>query len=198
MSKEFWDQRYAGDGFVYGHHPNLFFCREIRKLKPGRLLLPGEGEGRNAVYAARLGWDVVAFDQSREGQRKALELAADKKVKIHYEAVSLEEFKVKPEYFDCLALIFVHFPIDQRKYFHRKLLTYLKPGGVMIMEVFSKDQLGKPSGGPQHLDMLYSEKELLEDFSELKLNQVQHLDTELNEGRYHEGIASVIRLTGRK
>lgn len=78
MAKAFWDQRYAEDGFVYGPHPNLFFCKELGKLKPGRLLLPGEGEGRNAVYAARRGWEVVAFDQSSEGQRKALALAAQK------------------------------------------------------------------------------------------------------------------------
>ncbi|MDX9941249.1 MAG: methyltransferase domain-containing protein [Bacteroidales bacterium] len=198
MAKAFWDQRYAEDGFVYGPHPNLFFCKELGKLKPGRLLLPGEGEGRNAVYAARRGWEVVAFDQSSEGQRKALALAAQKQLSIEYLVCGVDAFEAEPESFDCLALIFVHFPSVERKGIHQKLISYLKPEGTLIMEVFSKEQLGRKSGGPQHRDMLYSEEELMEDFGLLKSAKILHLETELTEGRYHEGLASVIRLIGKK
>lgn len=198
MAKEFWDQRYAEKGFVYGHQPNFFFCKELGKLQPGRLLLPGEGEGRNAVFAARRGWEVVAFDQSREGQRKALELAAQKKARIRYEVTTIDNFEATPESFDCLALIFVHFPSGERRQVHQKLMTYLKPGGTMIMEVFSKDQLGRKSGGPQHLDFLYSKEDLREDFSVLATLDLEETETELKEGRYHEGMASVIRVIGKK
>lgn len=196
--KDFWDQRYAEEGFVYGHEPNEFFRREIEKFKPGRLLLPGEGEGRNAAFAASLGWKVVAFDQSGQGKLKAMELAKRNSVSFDYQVADIEAFCAEEETFDCLALVFVHFPERERKRLHEKLLSFLKPGGVIIMEVFSKDQLGKRSGGPQHLDLLYSAEELEEDFKQLKDLQIIATETQLSEGRYHEGLAAVIRLTGKK
>ncbi|MEE4177944.1 MAG: class I SAM-dependent methyltransferase [Bacteroides sp.] len=198
MAKEFWDQRYAEDGFVYGHHPNIFFCKKLGKLAPGRLLLPGEGEGRNAVYAARRGWEVVAFDQSTKGREKALKLASQKKVNIEYQVCKTDDFEAEQESFDCLALIFVHFHAEERKRIHQKLFSYLKPGGTLIMEVFSKDQLGRESGGPQHIDLLYLEKDLCEDFPRLQSFHIEQTEIELKEGRYHEGKASVIRLVGKK
>ncbi len=196
--KDFWDQRYAEEGFVYGYEPNEFFLREIKKFNPGRLLLPGEGEGRNATYAASLGWEVAAFDQSGQGKQKAMELAKLKTVSFDYQVADIEAFVAEEESFDCLALVFVHFPERERKKLHEKLLSFLKPGGVIIMEVFSKDQLGKRSGGPQHLDLLYSAEDLAEDFKQLKDLQITATETHLNEGRYHEGMAAVIRLTGKK
>ncbi len=196
--KDFWDQRYAEEGFVYGHEPNEFFRREIEKLIPGRLLLPGEGEGRNAAFAASLGWEVVAFDQSIQGKKKAMELAKRNTVSFDYQVADIEAFSAEEETFDCLALVFVHFPERERKRLHQKLLTFLKPGGTFIMEVFSKDQLGKRSGGPQHLDLLYSTDDLAEDFKKMKELQITATETQLKEGRYHEGTAAVIRLAGRK
>lgn len=196
--RDFWDQRYAAKEYVYGEVPNEFFRKEIEKLNPGKILLPGEGEGRNAVFAATLGWEVVAFDQSREGRKKALELASRKNVTFSYQVTDMNEFVADHGTFDCIAMIFVHFSEPERQIFHKKLLSLLKPGGTLIMEVFSKDQLGRKSGGPQHLDLLYSEEDLRADFSGLNLLQIQALETNLKEGRYHEGMAAVIRLAGKK
>jgi len=183
---------------VYGHEPNEFFRREIEKLIPGRLLLPGEGEGRNAAFAASLGWEVVAFDQSIQGKKKAMELAKRNTVSFDYLVADIEAFSAEEETFDCLAIIFVHFPERERKRLHQKLLAFLKPGGTFIMEVFSKDQLGRKSGGPQHPELLYTEQDMTEDFGHLKELQIAATETQLKEGRYHEGTAAVIRLTGRK
>jgi SAM-dependent methyltransferase len=196
--KDFWDQRYAEEEYVYGEFPNEFFRKEIEKLNPGKILLPGEGEGRNAVFAATLGWEVVAFDQSRKGRKKALELAGRKNVTLGYQVIGIDEFVADPGTFDCIAIIFVHFSEPERQILHKKLLSLLKTGGTLIMEVFSKDQLGRKSGGPQHLDLLYSEEDLRADFSGLNLLHIQALETNLHEGRYHEGMAAVIRLTGKK
>lgn len=196
--KDFWDQRYAEEEYVYGEVPNEFFRKEIEKLNPGKILLPGEGEGRNAVFAATLGWEVVAFDQSREGRKKALELAGRKNVTLGYQVTGIDEFVADPGTFDSIAIIFVHFSEPERQILHKKLLSLLKTGGTLIMEVFSKDQLGRKSGGPQHLDLLYSEEDLRADFSGLNLLHIQALETNLHEGRYHEGMAAVIRLTGKK
>jgi hypothetical protein len=87
--KAFWDERYAAKEYAYGTTPNLFFKEKIEKIeKRGLALFPAEGEGRNAVYAAQLGWKVEAFDISDSGQRKALALAKEKEVEIEYSVVS--------------------------------------------------------------------------------------------------------------
>ena len=195
---KFWDERYAEKEFAYGEKPNEFFRQELLKLPPGRLLLPGEGEGRNAVFAASIGWEVIAFDQSEEGRKKALSLANQKGVNLKYQITSINDFENKPESFDCIALIFVHFSEAERKTIHQKLFSFLRPGGKIIMEVFSKSQLGRSSGGPKLPEMLYSEPELREDFLNLNALQITELEVELNEGKYHQGKAMLIRLLGEK
>ena len=105
MSKEMWDQRYAESEYVYGINPNEFFKQELDKLVPGKILLPAEGEGRNAVYAAEKGWVVSAFDQSEEGRKKSMLLAADRKVTIDYHIRDLETHDYPVDHFDAIALV---------------------------------------------------------------------------------------------
>lgn len=195
---KFWDERYASEEFVYGEEPNEFFRQEIMKLTPGRLLLPGEGEGRNALFAASFGWDVLAVDQSSEGRKKAMMLANRKGHSFEYYLGNIDDFVAPENSFDCIALIFVHFPEGERSTIHKKLVTFLKPGGKIIMEVFSKRQLGRNSGGPKLPELLYSESELKDDFSTLGKLQVTELEAELNEGNYHVGKAVLIRLLAEK
>ena len=73
--KQFWDERYGDDEYAYGTKPNTWFAEQLARMAQGRLLLPAEGEGRNAVYAAKLGWEVTAFDISAAGRDKAMRLA---------------------------------------------------------------------------------------------------------------------------
>lgn len=89
---EFWNTRYAAEEYVYGEKPNAYFKDMIDGLPPGRVLVPGAGEGRDAVYAATLGWQVVAFDLSSEGRRKALQLASRHQVHIDYHIMDVAEF----------------------------------------------------------------------------------------------------------
>jgi len=193
-----WDKRYSDEAFAYGTEPNAFFKVELLKLKAGKLLLPAEGEGRNAVFAAMNNWDVVAFDQSEQGKLKALGLAENCQVKIRYDIAGFEEFDFEKEAFDCIALIYAHVPEIKRKQYHRKMMDYLKPGGIMLLEGFSKQQLGNKSGGPGQLEMLFAKDDLLDDFSELETIKLEELDVELNEGDFHKGKASVIRYIGKK
>ncbi|WP_372642721.1 class I SAM-dependent methyltransferase [Ancylomarina sp.] len=197
-ASEMWDERYANENFVYGTEPNVFFKEELLKLKVGRLLLPAEGEGRNAVFAASQSWQVSAFDLSKEGRFKALELARKNQVKIDYEVAGFEDLTFEKESFDCIALIYAHVPEDKRKVYHQLIAKYLKPDGILILEGFSKGQLGKESGGPGQIGMLFSKENLLDDFSELETIKLQELDLELSEGEFHQGTASVIRYVGRK
>ncbi|MCY1719058.1 methyltransferase domain-containing protein [Prolixibacteraceae bacterium Z1-6] len=195
---DFWNKRYCTKEFAYGESPNQFLVEELKKLKPEKILFPAEGEGRNAVYAATLGWEVTAFDPSREGKKKAELLAAKHNSKIDYQIAGYQDVTFPPDYFDCLVLIFAHMPPDKRNEYHQKLLGFLKPGGRLLVEGFAKEQIEKNTGGPQHVDMLFSKEELQTDFSNLSEITILEKETSLDEGPFHQGIASVIRITGKK
>ncbi|MGB5031134.1 MAG: class I SAM-dependent methyltransferase, partial [Saprospiraceae bacterium] len=100
-----WNERYSSHDFAYGTSPNLFFKEEITKLPVGTILFPAEGEGRNAVFAASLGWHTVAFDISMEGKNKAMRLAESCNVSIDYQVGLLENMNYYNEQFDVIALI---------------------------------------------------------------------------------------------
>jgi len=201
--KEFWNARYGSGEYIYGTDPNVFFSKEIQKLKPGKALFPAEGEGRNAVFGAGCGWEVKAFDQSEEGKKKALQLALLKGVEIEYAVTSVEEFEAAEESFDALVLIFAHFPAGVRKEFHQKLASMLKPGGILILEGFSKQHLefnskNPQAGGPKDLGMLFSEEELQDDFSGFRIQFLEERIVNLNEGEFHSGESAVVRLVAEK
>lgn len=197
-----WDERYRQPGYAYGELPNVFFKQELDRLKPGTILLPAEGEGRNAVYAATRGWTVFAFDQSREGQRKALQLASRKGVTLNYQ-VSTGTLPYQPGQFDAVALIYAHFSDDIRSSLHQQLAGFVKPGGVIILEAFSKKHLPYVTqnpgvGGPKEVSLLLSLDEIQTDFSDFEPLQLSEEIIQLQEGHYHNGTGSVLRFVGRK
>ena len=196
--KNLWDERYSSLEYVYGKEPNGFFSSELGERTPGRLLLPGEGEGRNAVHAAISGWEVHAFDQSAAARKKAFTLASEAGVNLTYELNSLEEFPFLADTYDAVALIYFHAPPAQRQYLHLKALESLKPGGHIILEGFHKEQLGRNTGGPGSLEMLFDEDMLRADFSGMENLRLEKHLINLNEGPFHQGEASVIRFTGTK
>jgi len=196
--EQFWDERYATSQFVYGKEPNAFLASELSKLKPGRILLPGEGEGRNAVHAAREGWKVDAFDQSRVGKEKALAFASDMGVQIQYKACPLEEFPFQDKRYDLVGLVFVHAPGPGRTYLHKQVSGTLLPGGMVLLEAFHMEQLGRNTGGPKSLDYLFDEEMLLSDFAGLTPVMLEKKLVRLNEGPFHQGEAAVIRYIGVK
>lgn len=194
----FWNERFGEEEYAYGEAPNKFVVDQLAKLKPGKILFPAEGEGRNAVYAATHGWDVTAFDPSIEGKKKAELLAAKHNIEIKYLIDGYETVDFPKEHFDCIVLVFAHMPPPKRNEYHKKLSTFLKPGGVIILEGFSKEQIVKNTGGPQNIHMLFSKEELQTDFSHFSDMKITAAETILNEGPFHQGIASVIRVSGIK
>ncbi len=194
----FWDSRYNTEQFIYGKAPNMFFSSELNKLSPGNLLLPGEGEGRNAVYAATQGWVVDAFDQSNVGSEKAKKFAGELGVKINYQVCGAEEFQPEEAHYDVVALTFFHADTITRKMVHAKVIRALKTGGLLILEAFHTDQLGMKTGGPQSEELLFNAGKLRDDFSPLELLHLEELTVELDEGPYHQGEAHVIRFLGKK
>ncbi len=195
---EFWNERYSSEDFVYGKEPNEFFKAEIDKLTPGKLLLPCEGEGRNAVYAAKLKWTVDAFDQSEKGKEKCGLLARENNVQFNYTVADAVKIKLQENHYDMIALIFAHFPSGIRKQVHQKCIEALKPGGILLLEAFTPLQLHNQSGGPKNMDMLYTADLLKGDFESLNINYLQELEINLSEGKHHSGKGSVVRLLATK
>lgn len=196
--KEQWDERYSTAEYIYGTEPNAWFAEKLKLIKPGKILFPAEGEGRNAVHAATQGWEAFAFDQSKEGQKKAFRLATEKGVSIQYSLSDLTIFESEPEQFDAIALVFVHMPHEIRQAVHHRLCSFLKPGGHLILEAFTKEQLKNSSGGPRTELLLYEPDFISGDFKNLEFLEFTETTTLLDEGPLHRGEGCVVRLFARK
>lgn len=201
--KTFWNERYRSEDYVYGEAPNAFLASKLAGLKPGKILFPAEGEGRNAVFAAKSGWEVQAFDWSEEGLKKAEKLANKEKVHISYQLGAMEEIHYEPEIFDALGLIFAHFPEANRRVYHQKLSDFLKPGGYLIFEGFSKAHLqfnteNPKAGGPKNEGMLFSLEDIRTDFPDFDWELLEEVNEKLEEGNFHVGEAALIRAFGKK
>jgi ubiquinone/menaquinone biosynthesis C-methylase UbiE len=201
--KEFWDERYDSIAYAYGKKPNEFFKEQLNKLEKGKILLPADGEGRNSVYAAKLGWDVHACDLSSSGKDKAEKLAKEVNVSIRYLVGDFGDLIYSDSQFDAIALIYAHFPAERKNAFHKLVNRYLKVGGFIIFEAFSKNHIKFNSqnsnvGGPKDVEMLYSIEEVNKDFSKYEILILEEIETDLNEGKYHIGRGSVVRFVGRK
>lgn len=197
MTQQFWNSRFAENETVYGEKPNRFFQEFIDSHKPGTLLLPAEGEGRNALYAASKKWKVDAFDFSDTARAKALKKAAERKLKLNYFPLSIEEFQADKKY-GAVGLIYVHLPESLRKFFHRQVYDSLEPGGFLVLEAFAKEQLLFDSGGPRDADLLYDAPSICSDFPFLHVLSCGQREVELNEGPFHQGKAAVLQLVGQK
>jgi 2-polyprenyl-3-methyl-5-hydroxy-6-metoxy-1,4-benzoquinol methylase len=198
-----WNNRYKDPAFAYGTEPNEYLAQQLKGLKPGIILFPAEGEGRNAVYAAKLGWEVSAFDISIEGKKKALGLAEQNGVTVNYKIGKLDELGYQPEQFDVIALIYAHFPPNIRTQYLAELQNYLKPGGTIIIEAFGQNHLDYRSknekvGGPPVAELLYSTSEVSSIFKEMNHIYLREEEVSLQEGIYHNGKGSVVHFIGKK
>ena len=196
--KQFWNERYAEHEFAYGKEPNQFLKEHIHLLPKGKVLFVAEGEGRNAVFAAKNGLQVYAFDYSDSGRNKAKDLASENNVVIDYEVSDVLQLSYKKNSFDAIVFIFAHFPSDIRKKAHEELLSLVKPNGKIVFEAFSKEQLKYTSGGPKESAMLFSEDEVRKEFVNVTFDFLKTQLVMLNEGPYHQGEGKVIRFIGTK
>ncbi|MXO05470.1 bifunctional 2-polyprenyl-6-hydroxyphenol methylase/3-demethylubiquinol 3-O-methyltransferase UbiG [Flavobacterium sp. HBTb2-11-1] len=198
-----WDDRYKSEEFAYGEEPNNYLREQLEKLSPASILFPAEGEGRNAIFAAKLGWKVSAFDISEEGRNKALKLAEANDVSIDYQVGELETLDFEAEQFDAIALIYAHFPAEIKSEIHKQLDQLLRKNGIIIFEAFSKKHLeyvtkNEKVGGPKDIESLFSIEEIKADFSNYEIIELEEKEIELSEGLFHNGTGSVIRFVGRK
>jgi SAM-dependent methyltransferase len=191
-----WDERFSGEEYFYGTEPNAFLAAELSRLPRGRGLFLGEGEGRNAVHAARLGHEVLAVDASAVGRDKALRLARERGVTLAYLLGDVAAVPWDERPFDFAALIFLHLPPDARRAVHVRVVNVLRSGGTLLLESFAKGQLGRGSGGPQRGELLYDMRELQADFAGLVWTLAEEREVRLDESDAHRGLALVNRLVG--
>jgi SAM-dependent methyltransferase len=195
----FWDQRYAAIEYAYGSAPNAgLVALEHLLLRGARVLVPGDGEGRNGVWLATRGHRVSVLDQSAEGLRKCVLLAAANDVSVDTSQADLADYQPEPASFDALVLVFVHLPPEIRRTLHQRLLQALKPGGLLILEGFDRSHAGLPGGGPRDPAWLFDEAMLREDFVGCENLTIELIDTHLDEGPCHQGRARLLRVHGRR
>ncbi|GAA4325754.1 class I SAM-dependent methyltransferase [Mucilaginibacter gynuensis] len=198
-----WNDRYSDSEFAYGEQPNNYLKEQLVKIDPGKILFPAEGEGRNAVFAAQLAWAAYAFDISTQGRKKAEQLAQKNQVTIDYRVGELDTLGYNENEFDAIALIYAHFPAAIKSQMHITLNKYLRKGGMIIFEAFSKNHLhylaqNEKVGGPRDIDSLFSIDEIKADFGNYDFIELEETEILLNEGTYHNGLGSVIRFVACK
>ncbi len=196
--KQMWNDKFKAEQYLYGETPNIVFKSFIDKLEPGKILLPGEGEGRHAVYAALKGWDVTAVDYSEQGRQKALALADKNGVKINYLTHDIINYIPPENYFDVVANIFVHLPSVLRKEVYHNQISGLKQNGILFITAFSTYQYTLSSGGPKDKDLLFTTKGLANEVSNVEILRNEEMIVRLAEGTGHIGLAEMIAFEGRK
>lgn len=193
-----WNERYSKE-FIYGKKENDFLAENIYSHGKGKILCLAEGQGRNAVYLAKLGYNVTAIDYSEEGLKKAEILAEENGVKITTIKQDLNNLDCPSGAWDGIVSVFAHFTEETRKHVHNQALIGLKKDGFFIMEAYSKDQLKYNTGGPKTKDLLYSFEILFDDFNNaLDFKIFQETERNVTEGILHNGKAAVIQMYGIK
>ena len=193
-----WDERYSSAGYAYGTEPNEFLVATASRLPAGRILCLGEGEGRNAVWLARQGYEVTAVDASRVGLQKAQRLAASHQVTITTVHADLAEYEIAPGHWDGIVSIFCHLPPALRSDVHRRCVDGLSPGGVMLLEAYTPKQLNLRTGGPATADLMMDVETLRTELAGLEFLDLQEREREIREGDFHQGLGAVVQLVGRK
>lgn len=193
-----WDERYSQPGFAYGTAPNDFLVSVTPRLRPGCVLSLAEGEGRNAVYLATQGMQVVAVDASAVGLAKAARLAAQCGQRIETVVADLAAFTIAPASWDAIVAIFCHLPPAVRKPLFRSVATGLKPGGHFVLEAYTPRQLALGTGGPNSPELLATLDELREELAGLAFLHAVELEREVIEGRFHTGRAAVVQILAQR
>jgi 2-polyprenyl-3-methyl-5-hydroxy-6-metoxy-1,4-benzoquinol methylase len=198
--RETWDARFAREDYIFGLAPNVFLTRQAHRLAPGmRALAVADGEGRNSVWLAQRGLDVVAFDIAPLGVAKARRLAERCGVRVDYRVASVEAWEWTPEAFDVVAAIFVQFaaPAARAAMFEGMLRT-LKPGGWLFLQGYTPRQLQYRTGGPPCAEHLYTPELLRAAFGAHEIAELREHDDVLAEGTQHAGMSALIDCVVRK
>ena len=195
-----WNQRYSEPGFAYGTEPNDFLAANAERHLPpkGEILCLAEGEGRNAVFLARLGFRVTGVDSSAVGLEKARTLAEQQGVDIHTVVADLEDFDLGVARWDGIVSIWCHTPAGLRARLHRAVVAALRPGGVLLLESYTPKQLEHKTGGPPTAEFMMTLATVREELAGLDFLDAEEKLREVHEGRYHDGMSAVLQVVACK
>jgi 2-polyprenyl-3-methyl-5-hydroxy-6-metoxy-1,4-benzoquinol methylase len=193
-----WDERYATEDYVYGTEPNDFLVSMSDRLPVGRTLCVAEGEGRNAVWLAGQGHEVTAVDASKVGLAKAQKLAGERGVNITTEVVELGSYLPEPRSYDLIVSIYAHLPRPARLDFHPRIVEALKPGGMLVLEAYTPDQLKYGTGGPPDVEKMMSLEVLRDELSGLDFVYAVETVRDVREGSLHTGEGAVVQVVAVK
>lgn len=197
---ERWEARYAAPEYAFGKEPN-YFLASCKALLPrsGRALAVADGEGRNGVWLAEQGLDVVSVDFSPSAQAKARALAAERSVNVDFRRADVHRWDYPQAAFDVVVEIFTQFsPPVERALKWAGMRRALKPGGLLIVHGYTPKQLEYGTGGPKELENLYTRALLEQTFGDFRDVKISEDEREIYEGASHGGMSAMIGLTGRK
>ena len=196
----FWDERYAREGSLFGTEPNRFLHSQRARLRPGtRALALADGEGRNGVWLAEQGLDVVAVDSSSVALNKARALAQARGVAVTFECADLRTWSWPENAFDAVVAIFIQFADSaERARLHAHIVRTLAPGGVLILQGYTPRQLEYRTGGPGDPDRLYTAEQLRREFAALEVLHAREHDSEIREGSAHCGMSALVEFVAVK
>jgi cyclopropane fatty-acyl-phospholipid synthase-like methyltransferase len=197
---ERWETRFAAPGYLFGDAPNEFLARQAHRLKPGQTALSiADGEGRNGVWLAQQGLDVLSIDFSPTALAKAQALAAERGVTLRTAQADILDWSWPEAAFDVIAAIFIQFaPPDRRPRLFAGIRQALKPGGLLLMQGYRPEQLGYRTGGPDKVEHLYTRALLMEFFGDFATVEIHEHDSVIREGSGHSGMSALIDLVARK
>jgi SAM-dependent methyltransferase len=193
-----WDKRFSEPGFAYGTEANDFLVSVADRIPPGRVLCLAEGEGRNAVYLAGLGYHATAVDTSTVGLAKAEALASERGATIETVTADLTDYEIEPTSWQGIVSIFCHLPPVTRASLHERCLRGLVPGGVFVLEGFTPNQLELGTGGPKSRELLMELEVLRQELPGLRFEIARETEREVAEGAYHRGRAAVVQILAVK
>jgi SAM-dependent methyltransferase len=199
-SKEFWNGRFASESYVFGTAPAAFLTDNAHHIPPcSRVFAPGDGEGRNSVFLAELGHQVLATDIAEEGVTKAQKLAAARGVNLEAQQLDLRGWRWPEAHFDAVVAIFIQFaPPALRDEIFAGMRRAVRPGGVLLLHGYTPKQLEYGTGGPSVVEHLYTEELLQTAFADWELIRLAAYERELDEGQGHQGRSAVIDLVARR
>ena len=198
---EFWNERFNKEEFIFGKEPNEYLVDQTGKyLKPGnKVLCIADGEGRNGVWLAKQGMQVVGFDASDIALAKAKQFAKEHQVQVEYSFSDTDSFAWHANNYDAVIGIFIQFadPVMRERIF-QKTYEALKPGGIFILQGYTPKQLEYKTGGPSLIEHLYTE-EMIRDLSKLfDIRELSIYEKELSEGARHTGMSALLGLVAQK
>lgn len=195
-----WNQRFSGEDYLFGTQPNAFLAGQKELLVPGkRALAIADGEGRNGVWLAQQGLDVLSIDFSPVAMQKAKALAQERGVDLATQVADLSEWTWEASRFDVVVAIFIQFaePALRERIFSGICRT-ISPGGLLLLQGYRPEQLDYATGGPSQVENMYTASLLRGAFATLDILHLEEHDSELHEGSGHNGMAALVDLIARK